>query len=104
MSQTPYVVRAQVTLDALPVVDLKHGPRGHKGELTAAERAKLEAMRDQVITLLKGNGLSRHWLSERSGVALLPCSRWLAEIGAVRSSSLYRLPDWHRRNRYTEWI
>ncbi len=58
--------------------------------------AKLNALLPELRPLLLGEGLSREWLSERTGVDRNHCTRWLHAIGAKRAAKGWRLPNLKR--------
>lgn len=81
-------------LDHLPTGTRGGFPQGAKTGLTLPDRAKLDALRPAVLVLLHADGLTRAWLTERTGVPLNHVSQWLRELGAASSGgAMWRLPS-----------
>lgn len=71
-----------------------HGrlPNGHDGPATPEERARLEALKDQTLAHLKGQGCTGSWLAEKTGVGMRHVSAYLRELGAHSFSGRWKFP------------
>ncbi len=68
-------------------------PSHVKQELTPARHAQLDAMLPQLRPLLDGEGVSRGWIVERTGIPGFLVKRWLVALGAKPSDKGWRLPN-----------
>ncbi len=58
-------------------------PQPCRFPMTPAQRERLDAMLPELRPLLLGGGISRGWLSERTGIPMNQLTPWLHALGAV---------------------
>ncbi len=64
--------------------------------MTPERLALLDELMPELRVLLLGNGLSREWLSERTGIPVNLLTHWLHSIGAKRTTRGWRLLNLNR--------
>jgi hypothetical protein len=96
-----YIAARHTTIDRLPIERLGSGKQGSRAGISAADRQKLDDMRAELLKLLAGDGISRGWLVDRTGIPLNHVTQYLGELGAKRTSGqcYWRLPSYTRGRR-----
>ncbi len=67
---------------------------GHPTPLTPSELAALETIRERILTLLNGDGVTMGWIADRIGIRNpRRLATWLLALGARQKDRYWRLPN-----------